>query len=565
MSRLRHVVLLVVLAVSFMAVRAGIDDKSPTDDEFAHLTRGVALWQTGDPRLSYPHPPLANLLATVGVADRDGVFDVTRSRGWKTVRTATIGKAWVKHDYAGARGALLAARRNMTWIFMVGIAYVYFLAFRLAGFRVAVVASALVAFHPVFIGHARYVTTDLAAAVAITIAIGELARHVQGRSPWATWFGLPLSIGVALLTKHSAVLLAPIAVVVVFVNVVRRQPRTAAGLARRVRRASLHGLVCAAVALLLLNAGYGFRESGLTVAETLDHPEPASWISSRYRGQMLEEQTPLPRLPTAMPLPVPYAYLFGLGLIRAQNERGFPHAQFRGERRPHGHVAYFPTMVVTKTPLAVLLLLFAGALTAAVRRRLPAAGALVIAGAALGILGISMRSNLNMGVRHVLPVLWGMSLSAAFAFDGLYREVKRHALLVRVLLLAPISVVVVGLTAGPDHIGYFNALVGRKAGHEISAIGDDWGQDRAALAALVEERGLGKLYYDPQTSTRAVEARHLGIEFDRLGCNTKIGHRRWVALHATTYNNNRNECWNALRGLQPVFDINDHILVFWVK
>jgi hypothetical protein len=563
--RLRHLALLVIMLGSFLLVRAGIDDKSPTEDEWAHFTRGIAFWQTGDTRLSFAHPPLANAWATIGLADAPEVPDLTQTRGWQKQDPGAVALAWLKTDYDTPRALLLEARRAMTWIFMLGIAYVYFFCHRMLGFRAAVVASTLVAFNPICIGQAAYVTTDLAAAVAITIAAGELARHLAGDSRIATWITMPLSLGAALLTKHSAVLLVPLFVLVVFVVAVQGVGRFAGR--RRSRRflsAGGHALYSAAFVLLCLNAGFRFDATHLTAQDILERPEPQYWISSPYDDRLLEEKTPLPSLPASLRIPVPYTYLFGVACIRAQNERGFPQAHFFGERTPHGHVAYFPTLIALKTPLAVFALLLLGVVVIARDRRWPSLALGVIAAIALGYLLASMRSQLNMGVRHALPVIWGISIVAGAAFGAAWVRLRDHLVARGLLVLLPASVVLVGATTGPDPIGYFNELVGRERGHDIAAYGDDWGQDRMALAELVERHDLQPLWYDAQTSTRRLEADWLGLRYEALSCRTTVPHGSWVAIHRVTWNNNHHRCWRQVREREPVFVVNDHVLVFWI-
>lgn len=564
-DRVRHLALLVIMIGSFVLVRSGIEDKSPTEDEWAHFTRGIAFWQTGDTRLSFAHPPLANAWATHGLADEPGIPDLTEGRGWTKQDPGAVAFAWLKADYDTPRALLLEARRAMTWVFMLGIAYVYFFCARVLGWRAAVVAAAVVAFNPVFIGHARYVTTDLAAAVAITIATGELARHLVGGSRVVTWVTMPLALGAALLTKHSAVLLVPLFVLVVFVVAVRGVGRySGKRRSRRFLAAGGHTLYTALVVLFCLNAGFRFNASNLTVEEILERPEPQYWISSPYEQRLLEEKTPISSLPAKLRIPVPYTYLFGIGCIRAQNERGFPQAQFMGDRRPHGHAAYFPTMIALKTPLGVLSLLLLGVLVCARWRRWPSVASVVVAAVTLGYLAMSMRSNLNMGIRHGLPVLWGLSILAGIAFGAAWVRLRGHVLARGLLVLAPLSVVVVGATSGPDHIGYFNELVGRQRGHEIGAVGDDWGQDRMALAELVARHDLRPLWYDAQTSTRRLESDWLGLRYRPLKCKTKIPGGSWVAIHTVSWNNNEHRCWSQIRDREPVFRVNDHVLVFWV-
>ena len=81
------------------------------------------------------------------------------------------------------------------------------------------------------------------------------------------------------------------------------------------RRVSLTG--DSAGGNLAINAAYRFQHTGLTVDEILERPEPRYWISSPYKGELLEEMTPLSKLPGSLPIPLPYTEIFGLGCIRA--------------------------------------------------------------------------------------------------------------------------------------------------------------------------------------------------------------------------------------------------------
>jgi hypothetical protein len=557
--------LLVILLLAFVFVRADLDAFSPTEDEWAHFTRGVSWWQSGEARLSVAHPPLANVWAGWFVYDDPRLPDVRTLSGWDVEDPGKVALGVLRHDYGAARELLVEARGAMTWIFLFGIAYVYAWCLRWIGFPAAVAAASFVAFNPVCMGQAQYVTTDLASGVAFTVAAGEIAAHLAGGGRSITWLRMPLAVAATVVTKHSGALIVPMVVIAVVGTAAlgrgvyaERRPW------RRLARAMGHLSFTAVVVLAVDNAAWRFQETGLTVKQTLARPEPQNWITSRYEHRALEEMTPLPSLPPSLRIPVPYAHVAGIAQIRAQNVRGFPHSQFLGDRIPKGHFAYFPTMIASKTPLAIMALLLLGGLVLARKRAWPSLPTLVIAFVGLAYLAVAMRSNLAMGIRHVLPVIWCASILAGIAAQAVWVRLRGQAV-ARGLLVATVgSVLPVAATAGPDYLGYFNEIVGRELGHRISAVGDDWGQDRAQFVALVQDHGLAPLYYDYQTATRKMEVDHFGLRYSRLRCDTKVPSKSWVAIHVIPYRNNEDRCWPKLRGRTPVFVVNDHILVWWV-
>lgn len=563
-----HLVLVLVLVVSGSLVRWGQANESPTEDEWAHLTRGIVYWTTGDTRLSYAHPPLANALVTIGVAQDDDIPDFTtytRSFG-KRVDSGRVALGFIKHDYASAKDKLRRAREAMTWVFLAGVAYAYFWGLRLLGWPTAVIAAVFVGFNPTVMGQARYVTTDLPAGIAIFIAVGEFSRHLVGDGGRHTrWVTMPLALAAAMLAKHSAALLVPMfAVVGLCLVLARRGIYRGHGRLFGLGRFFVHTTFVAMVVLLAINAAYRFQHTGLTVDEILERPEPKYWISSGYKDQMLEEMTPLPELPGSWRIPLPYTELFGLGCMRAQNKRGYPMAMFWGEHTSKGTWLYFPTMLLFKTPVVILVLVLLGGPLALWRLRMrPPLAVTIMVVIALMYLALAMRSQLNMGVRHALPVEVMLSMIAAVILGAVWATWGTTARRRAGVGLAVALVIGVGIEAGPHYLGWYNALIGRARGHEISAVGDDWGQDRKAFVDLAKRYQLDPLHYGHQTGTRRLEVQFYELKYTPLECGKRPKGGAWVALHLLPLQA-RFRCFRYLEGLEPIFVVNDHVHVYWV-
>src|SRR4029077_7680704 len=97
---------------------------------------------------------------------------------------------------------------------------------------------------------------------------------------------------------------------------------------------------------------------------------------------------------------------------------------FMGELKVSGWWAFFPVLIAVKLPIAVLGLAAAGLWW---RPKTPASGwpfALVVAIPA-AILAVALPSNINIGIRHILPLFPFVAIIAA---AGALSLVKRSEL-----------------------------------------------------------------------------------------------------------------------------------------
>jgi len=553
----RHLAFVLAAVMSAFLMLDGLEETSPTEDEWAHLVRGLQFWHGDDQRLQYAHPPLANAATALPLAFDDNVPSFSQLDGWDSATVGRVAYGYLRLDYDRARGALMRARTASVGLALLGLLYAYLWGVSMLGRREGLVLALLLAFHPTLLAHARHVSTDLPCAVACFIAVGELARHLKGGAPGATWIGVPLGLAAAILCKHSGLLLAPMFVIVTaWYGWSGRGRYAGIPAGRRLSGWGSYALFVASIVLLLVNLAYGWDETGMTVAQVLRHPEPQYWISSPYQGAMLETVSPLGWLPSGLRLPMPYPWLFGVMAVGVQSAQGHPFGSFFGVPNPTGHPAFFPIVCLLKTPLLHL----AGGLVAvgsAWRSRSLPRGTSVMAATALGFLAVAATSSLNMGVRHVLPVLYLGTVVVASGLCTLWERVRTRSWLLVVgaaLLVGPAFVHRV------DGLGYFN--VGRTLGHRVCVVGEDLGQDRFRFARWVEARGIEPLYYDTQSRTRALEARWAGLEFAELHCGTTIRPGAYAAVHASRRITIGRGCFSQLVGLEPIATFNDHIDIY---
>lgn len=368
-GRSPHVFLILVITLMLAFTVRGLKDDSPTEDEWAHLVRGIGYYQTRDMRMHVQHPPLANMLEGLPSAFDDNP-DVTRMKTWQ--EGYAPGLEYIKHDYEHAK-VQLARGRYVATLFLAGlVVYVFYFCLSIFGWPTAAAAACLVAFNPTLMGQARYVTTDMPVATFTAIATGELVRYLRDSKRIVT---LGLALAGLVLSKHSGIVLLAIVVLVALLAACLGKGifSTEASLPKRVLRWLGHFALAGLIVLLGINAMYKFDRTGMSVGEILAAPEPQHWVTSSYRGEMLERRSPLPSLPESLRIPLPYSYLFGLFAVQEQNRGGYP-SYFLGEQSRGGRWAYFPVLLVTKNPPALLMLLaLAGVIVWRRRKRQPAA------------------------------------------------------------------------------------------------------------------------------------------------------------------------------------------------
>jgi len=115
----------------------------------------------------------------------------------------------------------------------------------------------------------------------------------------------------------------------------------------------------------------------------------------------------------------------------------------------------------------------------------------------LGILVFSSSSNINIGVRHVLPVYAGFSMVAAV---GAARLLERwRTSYVAGLLLASLLIWLAATSAlsHPDYLPYFNMLAGDEPERILVDSDLDWGQDIKRLCTRLNEAGADSIAFVP--------------------------------------------------------------------
>jgi hypothetical protein len=469
------------LVFAFLTVSSYVR-KSATWDEPQQLVSGYAALKLGHYRLDPEHPPFARMWAALPLLFADDVRLQTTRPSWTAGDAYAFGHEFLYLDNDADR--LLGRARFMIVLLGIGLGVLLFAwARELFGAWPAAGVLALFAAEPNVLAHARLVTTDLAVSCFLFGAIYFLWRATRRFTP-LNLVGAAVFTGLALVTKYSALILAP---VVLLLLVPRMWKPGWPGLwgevggAGRAVRAGTIVLILALAGYAATWAAFGFRYA----------PTPAPLEQHRFvtsSASYVQERTP--RLAAAVDwvdrhrlLPNAASQGFLFGQVRAQQRSAY----FAGTHGEQGWWLYFPTAFLIKTPLAVLLLALGGLVAAGRRWKRFWEMLLYLLLPPAAFFAAAMTATLNIGLRHILPVYPFLLLAAGPAFAWLRERGKTWiaGVLLAVALVESLSVY-------PDYLTFFNRLVGGpRHGHEYLVDANlDWGQDLKGLKRWMDRRGV---------------------------------------------------------------------------
>lgn len=583
----RHLLALILLALCATLLWTSERGRSATADEPLHLIRGHALWWNQTARLSFAHPPLANAITSLPAAglgddpwgppktssgellEREPELDpqtpraeaLTTLAGWKTANPLPLSSDYFRHDFLRAKAELTGARRMMMlWTLALAL-FCYVWLEQRYGWTAGILGLALFSVHPTLLAHGRLVTTDMPLVATTMLSLAAAIAWIE-RPSWGRVGLFGLATTAMVLSKHSGVAFTVVLGLIVLGAAALGRGGFAGqdGRLRRAARVSGQLAVVALFMLVAIAAIYRFDRVGLTVAEILAEPEPHNWIGDKYDYELLE-RSPIAKLPDSLRLPVPYTWLVGIATVSKQNAMGHGN-YFFGLRGRAGHPLYFPVMMFAKSPTGLLILLGAGlaiALRRLRRREWPSLTTTVLLIFAAVTLASACASRINIGVRHVLPLMLISIVFAARSGQLLMTGPRGARALVIVSLLG------CGLGAAwtfPTWLGDFNLLVGGPSGgHRISIIGEDWGQDVGDVGDLALARGWERVVYYTNFPLRREELESRGIEVEKLGCDEPYYGEDPLIVHVSEWLR-RGSCFAWLGDRQPTYVVNHHILIF---
>ncbi len=467
--------LLAAMSVQMFAV---VSRKSITVDEIVMIPSAYYHLATGNFQLVNEHPPLAKISAAIPL-----LFVQPKEIKPEQIKgdPGSIPEKWSYAESFWENNPEMFASLSF-WpripmiLLSVCLGVVIFrFARELFGAFAAVLAVALFVLEPTVMAHGRVVQTDIPATLGYLLLFVALYRYAQNRSfKGAMWIGL--AAGFALLAKFSMLLAGPI--LAVFFGVILW--RTA-----KVRRRDVivHAAIVIVGMILIINAGYLFQHRSIGAPD-------ARWIQESF-PRVAGTVTLLTSLLSHI---LPADFILGILRQVRHNAEGHP-AGFFGMYGRMGWWYYFPVAFALKTTIPFLLLSLASLAWATyewIKRRDARWLWLLVPWLVYTI--YVLESRIDIGVRYYLPAYPFLFMLGGALIARLLKSRK----LLRAGLVASIALmswmVVEAARAYPNHVSYMNQLA---SAHPhwwyLSDSNVEWGDDTAAVAAYLRERGETKV------------------------------------------------------------------------
>ena len=561
----RSLVVLAVFAAAFATLTvASYRRTSATWDEPIHLTAGYAALARGDFSIDPSHPPLLRMWAALPALAMDHVV-VPEPPPDRTADVAWLQDAYLfAHEFLYERNdadRLLYPARFMTVLLGIALgALLFFWAREWLGFTPAVAALALFTTEPNVLAHSSLVTTDLG-VTCFVFGTAYFAWRTCRRPDWPDLAGLTACFCLAVVSKFSAVLLAPIVALLIGMTVVRGGGMTA-------RRGAAILVLLGAAAVASIWAVYGFRyapTASPALAFSLHESALADAAPSLASAVAWLDASRL----------LPNAFIQGLFYTQVSVQQ-MP-AYLAGAYSTDGWWYYFPAAFLMKTPITLVLALAAGLSAIFIRRTEVGAANLAFVLVPAGVyLGMSMWSGINIGLRHILPVYPFVILIAAAGAAEIVRRGGRN------LGLAAVGVIALAAgaelaTAYPYPLTFFNQTVGGPQ-HGYKYLADSnlgWGQNLKLLKQWMDDNGVEhvNLAYFGQADPDyyGIPVTHLpGAPTFAIDRTSRPRLPGYVAISGTTLTGVYAPAWWRLfykpfQDLEPAAVIGNTLRVYWVE
>ncbi len=457
--------------------------ENQTWDESLHLTAGYVYWKLGDFHLNPEHPPLGKLLSAAPLLLLNLRIPLEHE-SWKAGDVVLFGAVFLYRNLTDPDTLLLLGRLPTMGLALLLGGVLAFWGRRHFGLWPALLALFLYVSDPNLIAHGRYVTTDMIATLFFFLTVVTWARFLETkRLRDLIWAGAVL--GLALASKFSMVILLLLLPLLYGI----RWWQTP-------RRFSWKHFVVSGAATVSLAAFIVLMVYGPATTEAFTTPGQAPLSEQVHRSNLVGEVLYWTGKILHVP---PHPYLLGLDAVALHNQGGH-RSYLLGKISEKGHWYYFPVAFAVKTPTAVLLLLLLslGASLVFVRggdriRRLRTApfAWIVVTVSPLCYFLFAMSSNLNLGLRHILPVYPFLFLLVSAV---LFREpVARWAMAVAVLLVC--LQIYEHVRIAPHYLAFFNTPAGGAVRGPDYLVDSniDWGQDARKLGLYMKRHGIGQV------------------------------------------------------------------------
>src|SRR5580658_7458478 len=312
-----------------------------TWDEPDHIYSGYMSWR-GDFGLNPEHPPLVKFVATLPLLPMQLNVPELQDRSYR-MQAVLGGRDFIFHNDADK---IVFRAQMAASSFTLLLVVIAFLAAReMFGTSAGFLALGLLVFDPTLLAHGALVTTDAAQSCFLLASIYAFYRYVQSPSAGRVTI-TALAAGLALASKHSAVLAFPMLLILAGIEIFRRESASGGvqlSVGKRAARYAKALVIIGLMSVAILWAGFGFRYAARGDGLQLNLPLEArvAKVSSPTQAKVLHEFARFHLLPES------YIYGFAHVLFSADDFNSY----LFGKSYPHAVWFYFPVAMLVKSSL----------------------------------------------------------------------------------------------------------------------------------------------------------------------------------------------------------------------
>ncbi|MEX0869902.1 MAG: glycosyltransferase family 39 protein [Candidatus Spechtbacterales bacterium] len=621
--------LLLTLMAGLMLFQAA--NNTTIVDESAHIVSGYTYWTERDYRLNPEHPPLIKMIAGAGLLFQGMEAPTDRTSWTEEVNGQwTAGDEFLHWETNDPELVMFRSRIGPIIITLLLGVLIFVWTKKLYGDIAGLMALFLFALSPSFLGHGHLVTTDVGATFGFVLSIYYFLKYLENQTARNLIFA-GVTFGIAQLIKFSLILLVPYFIILIILWIFfrdekehRPQPplelwrstdieaesNNALSLGKRpgnIKRVFAHfgklTLIFVIGAIIIFPA-YQYSVTDYPPERQLSDTlymlgNPPDSILGKASAWMADK-----------PILRSYGHFFFGHQLVFERVTGGNVVYYFGNVSGEAWISYFPAVFLIKVPVALLSLIvisIAAVLKRSVKILLDNIntkaqktsfllkkwiGRYFIEIAMLVFITLywtaSILSNLNIGIRHVLPTFpFIYILVAGIVTKWATTGSPEHPVVagrVKNYILRPKGIIITlllmwyatsSLWVFPHSLSYFNELAGGPANGYRYVVDSnlDWGQDLGRLVNFVEENNIDEIkldYFGGGNPEYYLGDRY--IEFNPLTEQSREG---WIAVSATHLQPGRAEATRGYEGstthyrwldeYEPVEVIGYSIFVYFIE
>ncbi|HAS00009.1 MAG: Glycosyl transferase, family 39 [Candidatus Moranbacteria bacterium GW2011_GWC2_37_73] len=493
-----------------------------TFDEVAHIPAGYSYITQQDMRLNPEHPPLLKDLIGIPLAFLNLNFDTTK-QFWTG---DGLNRIWDDGQWVAGKHLLYEAGNNpdqiLFWarlpIIIISVLLGLFLFMwgkEIAGILGGLFVLTLYAFDPNILGHNHYVTTDIGIAAFLTFAFYYFLKFIKN----PTWKNAAIGgvfLGLVSCVKFSSIMAFPIlGLVLLGYPLIKKISHDDTEIKENFLRTKLFfsylikSLAAFAISMIIVWILY-FANTFNMPQDVIARQINFSFPSNDTNPLSIATNSALTTLNSSAFLR-PYAeYFLGVTMV-FKRVAGGNGAYFLNNVSGKASPVYFPLVFLLKETLPFLMLIlfsliYTGAqITRTFKRsiteksigknfkRFLQTGVMQYSLFGFIILYsyLSITGNLNIGLRHLFPIMpLAYLLVTKKVFDFLRHKhfATRHQLQIIFSILIT-WIVIIPIFNYPNYVSYFNESIGgSQNGYKyVTDSNVDWGQDLGRLKIFLDE------------------------------------------------------------------------------